>query len=89
MVVSSYFGQNSIIGPRSSILTTYMLSLVSGSKPSQELAIYQRLNEPQARKDPRNHTLPVIDYLAFNELTFVVVPRSVKLHLHHLWPDQL
>jgi hypothetical protein len=39
------------------------------------LKIFLRLNTPDARKDPRNHTLPVLKYLTFNKLIFVVLPR--------------
>ncbi|KAH6909578.1 other/AgaK1 protein kinase [Coprinopsis sp. MPI-PUGE-AT-0042] len=42
---------------------------------SDELKIYCLLNTPQARKDPRNHTVPVIDWLEYSGLKFVVSPR--------------
>ncbi|TEB32428.1 hypothetical protein FA13DRAFT_1731631 [Coprinellus micaceus] len=52
-----------------------IIRLVSGPNPSEELKIFLRLNTPDARKDPRNHTLPVLKYLTFNKLIFVVLPR--------------
>ncbi|KAF5332571.1 hypothetical protein D9611_005298 [Ephemerocybe angulata] len=54
------------------------IRLVSGSVPTDELKIYQLLNSPEARKDPRNHTLPVLDFLRFDGLVFVVMPRWAR-----------
>ncbi|KAH6909575.1 other/AgaK1 protein kinase [Coprinopsis sp. MPI-PUGE-AT-0042] len=42
---------------------------------SDELKIYRLLNTPQARKDPRNHTVPVIDWIEYSGLIFIVSPR--------------
>ncbi|KAJ3538571.1 hypothetical protein NMY22_g5106 [Coprinellus aureogranulatus] len=47
----------------------------SGPSASEELNVFWRLNTPEARGDPRNHTLPVLGYLNFNDLVFVVMPR--------------
>ncbi|KAH6900833.1 other/AgaK1 protein kinase [Coprinopsis sp. MPI-PUGE-AT-0042] len=42
---------------------------------SDELKIYRLLNTPEARKDPRNHTVPVVDWIEYSGLTFIVSPR--------------
>lgn len=53
-----------------------LIRLVSfPGEESQELKVYRRLNAPEARQDPRNHTLPVLDWLDYSGLTFVVLPR--------------
>ncbi|KAG2004502.1 other/AgaK1 protein kinase [Coprinopsis cinerea AmutBmut pab1-1] len=53
-----------------------IIKMVSfGEKESDELKIYRRLNTPGARADPRNRTLPVIDYITYDGLVFVVTPR--------------
>ncbi|TFK19445.1 hypothetical protein FA15DRAFT_689498 [Coprinopsis marcescibilis] len=50
------------------------MASASDSSPS-ELEIFRRLNSPHARADPRNHTLPVLDFIVYDGLTFVVLPR--------------
>lgn len=45
------------------------------SCPSQELRALQRLNAKDLRLDPYDHTIPVLDFLAFDNLVFVVMPR--------------
>ncbi|KAG2004496.1 other/AgaK1 protein kinase [Coprinopsis cinerea AmutBmut pab1-1] len=53
-----------------------VIKLVSlGEQEWDELKIYKRLNTPEARADPRNRTLPVLDYIIYNGLVFVVTPR--------------
>ncbi|KAF6753289.1 other/AgaK1 protein kinase [Ephemerocybe angulata] len=52
-----------------------MLRLASGPVPTDELKAFQRLNTAKARSDPRNHTLPILKYLTFDGLVFVVMPR--------------
>ncbi|TEB32426.1 hypothetical protein FA13DRAFT_1731624 [Coprinellus micaceus] len=47
----------------------------SGPVPSEELKVFWRLNTVEARSDSRNYTLPVLKYLTFNDLVFVVMPR--------------
>lgn len=49
--------------------------LASGANPSEELKIFLRLNTPEAREDPRNHTLPILKYLTYSSMIFVVLPR--------------
>ncbi|KAJ3506262.1 hypothetical protein NMY22_g17308 [Coprinellus aureogranulatus] len=49
--------------------------LVAGPEGSDELDVYRRLNMPLARQDHRNHTVPVLDWLTYDGLTFVVMPR--------------
>jgi len=43
---------------------------------SAELQVYQRLNSPLARSDPRiKRTLPTLDFIDYEGMTFVVMPR--------------
>lgn len=49
--------------------------MVAGSEASDELNVYKRLNTSEARLDPRNHTVPVLDWLTHKDFTFVVMPR--------------
>ncbi|KAF6761363.1 other/AgaK1 protein kinase [Ephemerocybe angulata] len=52
-----------------------VIRLASGPKTTDELRAFQRLNTEEARRDPRNHTLPILKYLVFNGMVFVVMPR--------------
>ncbi|KAF6753298.1 other/AgaK1 protein kinase [Ephemerocybe angulata] len=52
-----------------------IIRMISGPTSSDELKIFQRLNSTKARADPRNHTLPVLEYLTFDGFVFVVMPR--------------
>ena len=60
------------------IIPTRLVSF-PGSE-SEELQIYRRLNTPESRKDSRNHTLPVLAWLQYSGLTFVVLPRYGLMH---------
>ncbi|TFK31819.1 hypothetical protein BDQ12DRAFT_639562 [Crucibulum laeve] len=51
-----------------------VIRLISGRIPSDELKIFQRLNTPEVRADPRNHSIYALDYVCFDGLTFVVMP---------------
>lgn len=48
---------------------------ISDETPSNELKILQLLNTKEARLNPRNHAIPVIEFLTFDKFTFVVMPR--------------
>ncbi|KAF9457533.1 hypothetical protein BDZ94DRAFT_1272850 [Collybia nuda] len=52
-----------------------VIRLVSGRDPSDELKFLQRLNTEQARADPRNHSICILDYISFDGLVFAVMPR--------------
>lgn len=53
-----------------------IIRLASGaSEVTDELRAFHRLNTPKARSDPRNRTLPVLKYLNFDGMVFVVMPR--------------
>ncbi|PPQ70715.1 hypothetical protein CVT24_000831 [Panaeolus cyanescens] len=52
-----------------------MIRLVSGSETSEELAVWQRLHSPALKNHPRNRSIPVLDYVHFDGLTFIVMPR--------------
>ncbi|KAF8885125.1 hypothetical protein CPB85DRAFT_1442148 [Mucidula mucida] len=46
-----------------------VIKAVSGSIPTKELRALRLLHSDDLRDDPRNHTIPVLDYLEFNVLT--------------------
>ncbi|KAJ7583441.1 hypothetical protein C8J56DRAFT_1028397 [Mycena floridula] len=48
-----------------------ILKLVHGD----ELKILQYLNTPEMRANPRNRTIPVLEFITFEALTFAVMPR--------------
>ncbi|KAF8900810.1 hypothetical protein CPB85DRAFT_1458127 [Mucidula mucida] len=52
-----------------------IIKAVSGSNPTKELRALRLLNSDTLRDDPRNHTIPVLDYLEFNGQVFAVMPR--------------
>jgi len=52
-----------------------VIKLVSGDTPSSELRILQHLNTKETRSDPRNHSIHVLQYISFDGLVFVVMPR--------------
>ncbi|KAF8915008.1 hypothetical protein CPB85DRAFT_1433210 [Mucidula mucida] len=43
---------------------------VSGSKPTKELQALRLLQSDALRDDPRNHTIPVLDFIEFNNQVF-------------------
>ncbi|KAG6834970.1 hypothetical protein H0H93_006004 [Arthromyces matolae] len=54
---------------------------VSGREASTELQIIRMLNTKSARKDHRNHTIPVLEFISFGpDWVFVVMPR---------WPSHI
>ncbi|KAF8900797.1 hypothetical protein CPB85DRAFT_1439366 [Mucidula mucida] len=52
-----------------------ILKSISGPQPSKELRAFRLLQSDALRNDPRNHTIPVLDYVNFNSQVFVVMPR--------------
>ncbi|EAU85342.2 other/AgaK1 protein kinase [Coprinopsis cinerea okayama7 len=42
---------------------------------ANELEVHRRLNTPEARADPRNHTLPTLGYIEHEAVVFAVMPR--------------
>ncbi|TFK33525.1 hypothetical protein BDQ12DRAFT_715773 [Crucibulum laeve] len=52
-----------------------VIRMISGRESSDELKIFQRLNTPEVRADPRNHSIYALDYINFDGLIFVVMPR--------------
>ena len=58
------------------VRTTHVFPrLVSGSEPSQELEALRRLNSPLLRANPRNRTIPVLEFIKWGDLVFAVMPR--------------
>ncbi|KAF7763835.1 hypothetical protein Agabi119p4_8372 [Agaricus bisporus var. burnettii] len=52
-----------------------IIKAISGAVPTNELRALQLLHSEPLCNDPRNHTIPVIEYIEFNQQTFVVMPR--------------
>ncbi|PPQ79173.1 hypothetical protein CVT24_012887 [Panaeolus cyanescens] len=52
-----------------------IIRLVSDNEISDELRIWRRLHAPGVKNHPRNRAIPVIEYLEFDGLTFIVMPR--------------
>jgi len=44
-------------------------------KPTNELKVLQYLNKEGIRSDPRNRTIPVLEFITFNNLVFAIMPR--------------
>ncbi|PPR05617.1 hypothetical protein CVT26_009138 [Gymnopilus dilepis] len=70
-----------------------VIKVVADDRPSHELEILEFLNSKQARSDPRNHTIPVIEFLRYDKFVFVVMPRqdAVSYRIYRwgqaFWPD--
>jgi hypothetical protein len=43
--------------------------------PTDEWMILQKLNNPELRQDSANRTIHVIEFITFDNLVFVVMPR--------------
>ncbi|KAF8916837.1 hypothetical protein CPB85DRAFT_1288140 [Mucidula mucida] len=54
-----------------------IIKAISGPLPSKELLALRRLSTEPLQNDPRNHTIPVLDYVIFNGQVFVVMPRWI------------
>ncbi|KAF9478085.1 hypothetical protein BDN70DRAFT_68212 [Pholiota conissans] len=52
-----------------------VIKVVADNLTRSELEILQLLNSEKMRKDPRNHTIPVIEFVQFQQYTFVIMPR--------------
>ncbi|RDB30827.1 hypothetical protein Hypma_005798 [Hypsizygus marmoreus] len=76
------FGSLSAWPARDSEGREVVLKMVSGRTPSNELKVLQRLNTPKARADPRNHTIHALDYVIFDGMVFVVMPRWPQAFRH-------
>ncbi|PPR00538.1 hypothetical protein CVT24_005512 [Panaeolus cyanescens] len=51
-----------------------VIRIVSDKEPSEELLIWRRLDSPTLRNHARNRTIPVLEYLEFDGLIFIVMP---------------
>ena len=54
-----------------------MFRAVSGPNTTRELRALKLLNSDALRDEPRNHTIPIHDYVTFLGQVFVVMPRRV------------
>ncbi|KAH9478695.1 hypothetical protein JR316_0009153 [Psilocybe cubensis] len=71
-----FWGAPSLWAARDKLGRDVVIKMISDvSCPSQELRALQRLNSKDLRSDPLNHTIPVLDFLTFDNLVFVVMPR--------------
>ncbi|PPQ76009.1 hypothetical protein CVT24_006540 [Panaeolus cyanescens] len=59
-----------------------VIRIVSGPQRSRELEVLQRLTSPSALRDPRNITIPILDWLKFDGLVFIVMPRWDPAWIH-------
>jgi hypothetical protein len=67
----SDFGDNNLKEKRNYELRPFSSRIVS----EDELKVLRYLNTKEARSDPRNHTIPLIDSGTFSGLSFSVTPR--------------
>ncbi|PPR00540.1 hypothetical protein CVT24_005514 [Panaeolus cyanescens] len=51
-----------------------VIRLVSDNQTSDELRIWRRLHAPGIKNHPRNRVIPVLEYLEFDGLVFIVMP---------------
>ncbi|KAG2004476.1 other/AgaK1 protein kinase [Coprinopsis cinerea AmutBmut pab1-1] len=74
--VFSYVHTGRIWAARDNFGRDVIIKLVSApNQELEELRVWQRLNTPQVRADPRNRTLPVLDIITYDGLVFVVASR--------------
>ncbi|KAG6819001.1 hypothetical protein H0H93_016500 [Arthromyces matolae] len=74
-------GSHRVWPARDTLGREVFIKLVSGREPSTELQILRMLNTESARKDHRNHTIPLLEFISFGaDWVFVVMPR---------WPNQI
>ncbi|KAF8072290.1 hypothetical protein FPV67DRAFT_1484801 [Lyophyllum atratum] len=59
--------------PNKSVLKLYRA--VSGASPTRELQAFHLLHSDTLRNDPRNRTIPILEYIEFNKQVFAVMPR--------------
>ncbi|KAF7763439.1 hypothetical protein Agabi119p4_7976 [Agaricus bisporus var. burnettii] len=52
-----------------------VIKAISGAVPNNELKALQLLHSEPLCNDPRNRTIPVIEFIEYNQQTFVVMPR--------------
>lgn len=57
------------------VLFRVFRAISDASEPSNELKVMLRLNEKELRSDPFNHTIYALEFLTFDEIVFVVMPR--------------
>ncbi|KAF9481612.1 kinase-like protein [Pholiota conissans] len=78
--MSSSREQNaSIFGARDSLNRDVVIKLLDKYSPDRpegsiELQIFRLLNSPSIRTNPRNATIPVLEFLEFHGWTFIVMP---------------
>ncbi|KAF8885115.1 hypothetical protein CPB85DRAFT_1566945 [Mucidula mucida] len=71
----TYFYSPFVWPARDTLGRDVILKAISGPQPSKELRAFRLLQSDALRDDPRNHTIPVLDYINFNGQVFVVMPR--------------
>ncbi|KAF8174929.1 hypothetical protein BJ912DRAFT_909635 [Pholiota molesta] len=75
--IEAYFSYSSLIvwPARDFLGRDVVIKIVADETKRNELEILQALNTDSKRRDPRNHTIPVIEFIKFQQYTFVVMPR--------------
>lgn len=59
----------------SCIFTHLHYRVVADDKEAGEFEIYKTLNTKEMRSDPRNHTIPIVEFIKVEKYTFAVMPR--------------
>lgn len=49
---------------------------ISAASATNELIAFRLLHSDALRDDPRNHTIPILEYIKFEEQIFAVMPRQ-------------
>jgi len=57
-----------------------VIKAISGASPTNELIAFRLLHSDSLRDDPRNHTIPILEYIKFEEQVFAVMPRWGKAY---------
>ncbi|PPQ76010.1 hypothetical protein CVT24_006541 [Panaeolus cyanescens] len=69
-------------GARDKYGRDFVIRIVSGPIRSTEVEVLQRLTSPSALRDPRNITIPILEWLEFDGLVFIVMPRWDYAWIH-------
>jgi len=58
-----------------------VIKVISGPSATNELKAFRLLHSDALRDDPRNHTIPILEYIKFEEQIFAVMPRWGEAYL--------
>ncbi|KJA19245.1 hypothetical protein HYPSUDRAFT_44512 [Hypholoma sublateritium FD-334 SS-4] len=60
---------------RDSLGREVVIKVIADDTNTEEYEIFKILNTAEMRSDPRNHTIPIIEFIRVEKYTFVVMPR--------------